>query len=76
MIDLFVSATGLNFMDELLEMITSAETIHNSFRVWITTDVHPHFPISLLQVGRSSDAASRGNQRPCEEISSERNITS
>ena len=37
-------------MDELLETITEAETINPKFRVWITTEAHPHFPISVLQV--------------------------
>ncbi len=41
---------GLNFLDELLDTITMAENIHDSSRVWITTEVHPKFPISLLQV--------------------------
>lgn len=37
-------------MDELLTTITEAESIHENCRVWITTEVHPKFPISLLQV--------------------------
>jgi dynein heavy chain len=41
---------GLNFMDEFLETITETENINESCRVWITTEVHPKFPISLLQV--------------------------
>lgn len=41
---------GLDFMDELLDTITEAESMHESCRVWITTEVHPKFPISLLQV--------------------------
>lgn len=41
---------GLNFMDELLETVTTSETSHESFRVWITTEAHNQFPISLLQV--------------------------
>ncbi|XP_019624088.1 PREDICTED: dynein heavy chain 8, axonemal-like [Branchiostoma belcheri] len=40
---------GLEFMDELLETITTHEHIHEACRVWITTEVHPKFPISLLQ---------------------------
>lgn len=40
---------GLNFMDELLETVTTAESSHEGFRVWITTEAHNQFPISLLQ---------------------------
>ncbi|CAG5978557.1 unnamed protein product [Menidia menidia] len=40
---------GLLFMDELLETITVAETMHDSFRVWITTEPHDLFSITLLQ---------------------------
>ena len=44
---------GLEFMDELLNTITEAESMHESCRVWITTEVHPKFPISLLQVSKN-----------------------
>ncbi|XP_077985364.1 dynein axonemal heavy chain 8-like [Glandiceps talaboti] len=40
---------GLDFMDELLETVTTHEPVNESFRVWITTEAHPQFPISLLQ---------------------------
>ncbi|XP_035999780.1 dynein heavy chain 8, axonemal [Fundulus heteroclitus] len=40
---------GLEFMDELLETITVAETMHDTFRVWITTEPHNQFSITLLQ---------------------------
>lgn len=43
---------GLGFMDELLSTLIDAETMHDSCRVWITTEMHPKFPISLLQVRR------------------------
>ena len=43
---------GLNFMDELLETFSETENVNESYRVWITTEVHPKFPISLLQVNR------------------------
>ncbi|XP_041462810.1 dynein heavy chain 5, axonemal-like [Lytechinus variegatus] len=42
---------GLGFMDELLETVTTTEPCHDSFRLWITTEVHPKFPINLLQSG-------------------------
>ncbi|XP_073486924.1 dynein axonemal heavy chain 5-like [Aquarana catesbeiana] len=40
---------GLDFMDELLDTITVTETVHDGFRTWLTTEVHPKFPINLLQ---------------------------
>ncbi|XP_039610084.1 dynein heavy chain 5, axonemal-like [Polypterus senegalus] len=40
---------GLDFLDELLDTITTAETMHEGCRTWITTEVHPKFPINLLQ---------------------------
>ncbi|XP_056290683.1 dynein axonemal heavy chain 8-like [Pseudoliparis swirei] len=40
---------GLEFMDELLETITTAETMHDTVRVWITTEPHDQFSITLLQ---------------------------
>ena len=36
-------------MNELLDILTDTETISPGFRVWITTELHPQFPISLLQ---------------------------
>ncbi|XP_010143834.1 PREDICTED: dynein heavy chain 8, axonemal-like, partial [Buceros rhinoceros silvestris] len=41
---------GLDFMDELLETLLTAEIEDEAFRVWITTEPHPKFPIMLLQV--------------------------
>jgi len=41
---------GLDFMDELLETLLTAEIQEETFQVWITTEPHPKFPITLLQV--------------------------
>lgn len=40
---------GLEFLDEGLETVTTAENIQDSFRLWVTTEVHPKFPINFLQ---------------------------
>ncbi|XP_041975311.1 dynein axonemal heavy chain 8 [Aricia agestis] len=45
---------GLDYMVEVMEQFGELEkhleTIHESFRLWITTEVHPKFPITLLQM--------------------------
>ncbi|XP_064014378.1 dynein axonemal heavy chain 8 [Pogoniulus pusillus] len=41
---------GLDFMDELMETLLTAEIQDETFRVWITTEPHPKFPITLLQI--------------------------
>lgn len=41
---------GLDFMDELMDTVTETDFVHNSFRLWMTTEVHRHFPITLLQM--------------------------
>ncbi|EHB05914.1 Dynein heavy chain 8, axonemal [Heterocephalus glaber] len=40
---------GLEFMEELLETLMTTEANDDSFRVWITTEPHDRFPITLLQ---------------------------
>ncbi|CAL8402248.1 dynein heavy chain 5, axonemal [Gadus morhua] len=41
---------GLDFLEELLDSVTMpTESVHEGFRVWLTTDVHPKFPIAFLQ---------------------------
>lgn len=37
-------------MHELVETLLEAENVDPAFRVWITTEVHAHFPITLLQM--------------------------
>ncbi|XP_012863981.1 dynein axonemal heavy chain 5 [Echinops telfairi] len=41
---------GLDFMDELMDIITETEAVHEAFRLWMTTEVHKQFPITLLQM--------------------------
>ncbi|XP_016398775.1 dynein heavy chain 5, axonemal-like [Sinocyclocheilus rhinocerous] len=40
---------GLEFLDEGLDTVTTTESIHDNFRLWVTTEVHPKFPINFLQ---------------------------
>lgn len=40
---------GLDFMDELLETVLTAENVHVDYRTWVTAEEHPKFPITLLQ---------------------------
>ena len=40
---------GLDFLVELLATIQDTENVHDSFRLWLTTEVHPKYPINLLQ---------------------------
>uniref|UniRef100_A0A8C6KVS4 Dynein axonemal heavy chain 5 n=1 Tax=Nothobranchius furzeri TaxID=105023 RepID=A0A8C6KVS4_NOTFU len=41
---------GLDFMDELMDTVTETDFIYDSFRLWMTTEVHRNFPIMLLQM--------------------------
>ncbi|XP_053402509.1 dynein axonemal heavy chain 5-like isoform X4 [Mercenaria mercenaria] len=41
---------SLDYVVESLDVIMETETIHEEFRLWITTEEHPKFPISFLQV--------------------------
>ncbi|XP_074845897.1 dynein axonemal heavy chain 8 [Carettochelys insculpta] len=41
---------GLDFLDELLETVVTADIPDETFRVWITTEPHDKFPITLLQI--------------------------
>lgn len=50
---------GLEFMDELMDTVVEAEQVHDSFRLWMTTEEHVHFPIGLLQVSVSSKSVGR-----------------
>ena len=41
---------SLDFCYELLDILTEQDDFDENFRLWITTEVHPNFPITLLQV--------------------------
>ncbi|KAI5704390.1 hypothetical protein M8J75_004799 [Diaphorina citri] len=41
---------GLEYMTELFGYLGRVERCHPDFRVWITTEPHPGFPMSLLQI--------------------------
>ncbi|XP_074644897.1 dynein axonemal heavy chain 5-like [Tubulanus polymorphus] len=40
----------LNYILEVMDFVIETETIHDGFRLWVTTEVHPKFPISFLQI--------------------------
>ena len=40
---------GLSFMDEVLETVLTTEASNPNFRLWVTTEPHPKFPINFLQ---------------------------
>ena len=40
---------ALDFLDELLATVLETETVHEDFRLWLTSEVHPKYPINLLQ---------------------------
>lgn len=41
---------SLPFATEVMTMIVDAEKIDDTFRIWLTTEVHEQFPIGLLQM--------------------------
>jgi len=42
---------GLPYLDEVEQFLVKAEEIQEDFRLWITAEPHPQFPIGLLQMG-------------------------
>ena len=40
---------ALDFLDELLNSVLETQSVNDLFRLWMTTEVHPKFPINLLQ---------------------------
>ncbi|XP_063990451.1 dynein axonemal heavy chain 5 [Diachasmimorpha longicaudata] len=41
---------SLPFCTEAMETLVEADNIHETFRLWLTTEVHAQFPIGLLQM--------------------------
>ena len=41
---------SLDFCEEVLDTVSTAEQMHENFRLWITTELHNKFPIGLLQM--------------------------
>ena len=41
---------GLDYIEEVMDQVVETETIEPSFRLWVTTEIHPKFPITFLQV--------------------------
>jgi hypothetical protein len=41
---------SLDYIAEIMDQIVETESIHEDFRLWVTTEVHPKFPITFLQV--------------------------
>lgn len=41
---------SLSFASEVMSMLLDADKIAESFRIWLTTEVHDQFPIGLLQM--------------------------
>ncbi|TPP64769.1 Dynein heavy chain 5 axonemal [Fasciola gigantica] len=40
---------SLAYLDEVLNQLTDSEHVHEEFRLWVTTEVNVHFPITFLQ---------------------------
>lgn len=41
---------SLTFCSEIIDILVETEHIDDSFRLWVTTEVHEEFPIGLLQM--------------------------
>jgi dynein heavy chain len=41
---------SLDYIVEAMDQLLETETIHEDFRLWVTTEIHPKFPITFLQM--------------------------
>lgn len=41
---------SLDYVVEVMDQVTDTENVHDEFRLWVTTEIHPKFPITFLQV--------------------------
>ena len=41
---------SLDYVTEVMEQVLNTDSMHDDFRLWVTTEVHPRFPITFLQV--------------------------
>lgn len=41
---------SLSFCSEIIDILVETEHIDDTFRLWVTTEVHEEFPIGLLQM--------------------------
>ena len=42
---------SLDYVSEVMDQVLETEQVNELFRVWVTTEPHPKFPITFLQVG-------------------------
>lgn len=41
---------SLDYVTEVMDQVLETDNVHDVFRLWVTTEVHPKFPITFLQV--------------------------
>lgn len=55
---------GLGYLSEVEQFLTKTEALHEGFRLWVTAEPHPAFPIGLLQMGLKITNEVGGGCRP------------